>query len=52
MVGVEPLYCRVCGAEECSCGHTFSDDGPYCEINGVIHTADDLCPFEVREEDE
>lgn len=46
----EPLYCRVCGAEE-GCEHSHDADGEYCELDGVIHTADDPCPFEPREED-
>jgi hypothetical protein len=32
----EPLYCRVCGAEDCWCDHSFEDEGPYCDVCGII----------------
>lgn len=46
----EPLYCSVCGAEDWDCEHTPGSPGEYCEIDGVIHTPENPCPFDAREE--
>lgn len=50
-MSAEPLYCRVCGAEDYGCEHTFTENedahapGAFCEVCGVVHTPDDPCWF-------
>lgn len=41
----EPLYCRVCGAEDCWCDHDFEDVGPYCDVCGIIPAPGFECMF-------
>lgn len=39
----EPLYCVVCGREECD--HDLEAEGPYCHVCGVIPAPGWECKF-------
>ncbi len=40
----EPLYCVVCGKEDCS-EHSYESIGPYCHTCGVIPAPGGACMF-------
>ncbi len=39
----EPLYCVVCGKEECD--HPYDVEGPYCDVCGVIPRPGGECKY-------